>query len=465
MPSEWIQRWGYISDDAPPDRCGVTVKFLHTDSSGAISDVTCWRGTWEDFDQCIWHADTDNKPKDELVRARSDNPERLDGSIIRGSNLGSSISFAHCGLNGAEVSDANLSMTDFSNTMLRFATLTGTTFFQATFSQANLRGAELQNVNLQETDISEAELVQTDFSNAIAPRADFSESLIIESVFRKTDLRNCKLDNADLRNADITGADLRFATAIDTYFEDADLTDVSARDTQFEGAMLENAILTRTDLREADLTGADLYQAQFSNPRLNSETGFGETCSYEAQEKSPAISSETPPLEAATWVYRRLETLYDENALADQTRYYHICKQEAQRNFDRQNGNYSRYSVATLNRSLTNHGESIQQLLRTWAFIIIGAGILYPFIGGISDNGTIYQIRLVAEWPTVASVMGAGEAILRGLYFSIITFTTIGYANVAPNGAGSRILVGIESLLGSIMIAMFVYVLSRRVAR
>jgi len=57
------------------------------------------------------------------------------------------------------------------------------------------------------------------------------------------------------------------------------------------------------------------------------------------------------------------------------------------------------------------------------------------------------------------------EAIARGLYFSIITFTTIGYANVAPHGPLSRILVGIESLVGAILIALFVYVLGRRVAR
>lgn len=219
------------------------------------------------------------------------------------------------------------------------------------------------------------------------------------------------------------------------------------------------------DPNEADLTETDLYQAQFSNPRLNSETTFGDTCNYEAEEKSPTIAGETLPLEAATWVYRRLEKLHEENALADQTRDYHISKQEAQRNLDRENGNYGRYAVATLNRWLTNHGESIQHLLRAWAATIIGAGILYPFVGGVSDNGNTYQIRLASEWPTVADLAGATEVLLRSLYFSTITFTTIGYANVAPNGVGSRILVGIESLIGAILVALFVYVLGRRVAR
>lgn len=465
MPSKWARRWGYVSEDAPAGRCGATVKFLHTDETGPVSDVTCWRETWNNFDVCIWHADTDNKPKNELLQARTNNPERLDGAIIRESNLGSSLSFVNCELNGAELTNTNFSMADFSNSALRYATLTDSMFFRTSFSNANLRGASLQQVNLQEADVTNAELIGADTSNAVASRADFSDAVMFESKFRQTDLRDCRLDGAELHNAEISGSDLRFVTAQGTHLEDADLTDVSARSTQFQGATLENAILTRTDLREANLTGTDLYQVQFSNPRLNSETDFGDTCSYESEEKSPGIAGGTAPLKAATWVYRRLESLHEENALVDQTQHYHICKQEAKRKLDRQDGNYKRYAVATLNRWLTNHGESIERLLRAWVATIIVAGVLYPFVGGVSDNGKIYRIYFTSEWPTVTGLIGAGEAILRSLYFSIITFTTIGYANVAPNGVGSRILVGIESLVGAILIALFVYVLGRRVAR
>ncbi|WP_169315611.1 pentapeptide repeat-containing protein [Halogranum rubrum] len=430
-----------------------------------MSDVTCWRETWEDFDQCIWHADTDDKPRDELIQARTDKPEVLDGAIIRGSNLGSSISFANCRLNGAELTKAHCSMADFSDSKLRYAILKDSYFFKTSFPRTNLREARLQNVNLQEAIFTKAELVGISISDAIVHRADFSDVLMYESVLHESDFRNSTFNDADLRNADLTGSDLRFATAVDTYLEDADMTDVTARETNFEAAMFENALFTRTDIREANLSGADLYQAQFSNPRINSETEFGDTCSYEAENKSPEIASGTSPLVAATWVYRRLENLHEKNALADSTRQYHISKQEAQRKLDYRNENYGRYAVATLNRYLTNHGESIQRLLSAWIITIVGAGILYPFVGGIFDDGTLYRLRLTAEWPTIASLIEVGDVILRGLYFSIITFTTIGYANVAPNGVGSRILVGIESLFGGILIALFVYVLGRRVGR
>lgn len=465
MPSEWITRWGYISEDAPPGRCGVTVHFPQTDPEGPVSDVTCWRETWGDFDQCIWHADTDEKPREELEEARTEYPERLDGIIIRGGNFGSSLSFANCSLNGAELTGVNLSMADISKAKLRFADLSESMFYRTSFTGAKLRGANLSEVNIQESDFVESNLIQADLSDAIAHRANFFEALMFASKCQGSDFRNCNFDEVDLRNVEFTEADLRFSSLENSNMRDTDLTDATAREAQFNGAMLENAIINRTDLRESNLTGADLYQAQFSNPRVNSETDFGDRCSYEKYDKSPEIADDFPPLEAATWVYRRLEDLHEENALADRTRAFHISKQEAQRKLDWQNGNYGRFTVGSLNRKLTNHGESLQSLLQAWAATILGAGILYPFVGGVSDNGVVYHIQIAAELPTIPGFLRAVEAVLRGIYFSVITFSTVGYANVAPHGIGSRILVGIESLVGAVLIALFVYVLGRRVAR
>lgn len=65
----------------------------------------------------------------------------------------------------------------------------------------------------------------------------------------------------------------------------------------------------------------------------------------------------------------------------------------------------------------------------------------------------------------VSVLAGGGQELLWGLYFSIITFTTIGYGDLYPVGAWAKILVGIESLGGAILIALFIFVLGRQVAR
>ncbi|MFB6176932.1 MAG: ion channel [Halobaculum sp.] len=46
-----------------------------------------------------------------------------------------------------------------------------------------------------------------------------------------------------------------------------------------------------------------------------------------------------------------------------------------------------------------------------------------------------------------------------------ITFSTIGYGNLAPHGFWSQLFVGIESLAGAVLVALFIFVLGRRTAR
>lgn len=50
-------------------------------------------------------------------------------------------------------------------------------------------------------------------------------------------------------------------------------------------------------------------------------------------------------------------------------------------------------------------------------------------------------------------------------YTSIITFTTLGYGDVHPVGFWSRLAASIESLIGTSMTAILIFVLSRKMFR
>jgi len=356
-------------------------------------------------------------------------------------------------------------MADLTGAIFRFSNLSDSMLFRTSLSQSNLRESDLRESNLKEANLSESVLSEVNLSDAEATQADFSNSLLAGLIAKNSDLRGCNLRNSELRGSELTRSNLREADAEEANFLDANLTDVSARDAVLNSCSLENALLTRTDLRGANLIDADLFQVQLSNIRLNGATNFGRECSYEAENRSPRVAVGTRPLEAAAWVYRRLETLYEDNALAEKSRQYHLRKQEVQRCQYRNDGNYDRYAVATLNKHLTNYGESLRRLVIGWVVTILGFALLYPVVGGISDDGMVYKIDLLFSWPTLPNLITGSEVYLRSIYFSTITFTTIGYANVAPHGYGSRILVGLESLFGAILIALFVYVLGRRTSR
>ena len=48
------------------------------------------------------------------------------------------------------------------------------------------------------------------------------------------------------------------------------------------------------------------------------------------------------------------------------------------------------------------------------------------------------------------------------LYFSVVTFTTLGYGDFQPAVGFSRIFVSLESIIGAFTIALFVYTFARR---
>ena len=80
------------------------------------------------------------------------------------------------------------------------------------------------------------------------------------------------------------------------------------------------------------------------------------------------------------------------------------------------------------------------------------------------------------EGPTVQEIINSNSEILfKGnllnkttnyfldcLYFSVITFTTLGFGDFRPLEGWSRIFAGTEALIGAFMMALFVYTFVRR---
>jgi uncharacterized protein YjbI with pentapeptide repeats len=133
-------------------------------------------------------------------------------------------------LNGADLSDSDLSFADLSDANLRGASL----------SDVELRGAILRHANLSDADLSDAFL------------------------------RGADLSNAFLRGADLSDSDLR----------GTDLSDVNPRDlrgTMVDGAA-DEAILTVRQCSEADASVGPLEERIYEiMPQIPEEIGLGET--------------------------------------------------------------------------------------------------------------------------------------------------------------------------------------------
>lgn len=108
--------------------------------------------------------------------------------------------------------------------------------------------------------------------------------------------------------------------------------------------------------------------------------------------------------------------------------------------------------LSSLNRRLPSW-KRVPARLRVLAliFVLLGLHLLEIVVFGVG-------IHLVAFFPALGEVSG-GAGLLDSVYLSATTYSTLGYGDLVPRGP-IRILVGMESLVGLLMItwsASFTY--------
>jgi len=368
---------------------------------------------------------------------------------------------------------------------------------------ADLSNADLTNALLDHTHLFKSNLDRADLTKADLPEAD----LFLASLY-SANLRNANLWNADLSDANLTNSEL---------------VDAQMAYSELKNTMLERANMTRVDIFDANLTMASLYGAVLSDIQLNTNTTFGnhytdddeieKTAWTLAQIESIARENAQPRQVRDAFIKRKdsRRRYYWNNSIIPDSIQNFIRKLKIRVNNiklmsfvglrSKVNGgslssattvdktdpatdskeerkterfplykpvtnwdqwvNTGKWLWAALTGLLMRYGESPRRVIGMSILTIVLFGLLYPFAGGIVDAGTTYQLTSLTDLWTTDGI----AALTRGQYFSAITFTTIGYANVAPLGAGSRLLVTIESFVGALLMATLVFVLGRRSTR
>jgi hypothetical protein len=268
--------------------------------------------------------------------------------------------------------------------------------------------------------------------------------------FAETSLVGADFTGADLKGVDFTGANLTLAT----------LTDVSAISADLTDSNLEGAIFTNADLRRATLTDARLHDTVLTDVHIGGGTTMGDVAFYD-QEAAPPDLVDDHPLEAAAWVYRQLQTLYRENALPDLARRSYYREKEARRRLAWEQSHYRTALKQEASRWVMRYGESPYRVLLTSLVVIVGCAILFPLTGGIQETQEGRTITYALENPEDAPQWWIGRVLFKSLYFSVVTFATLGYGDIQPIGTSARFLAGIEALLGALLAALLVFVLTR----
>jgi len=131
---------------------------------------------------------------------------------------------------------------------------------------------------------------------------------------------------------------------------------------------------------------------------------------------------------------------------------------------------FSKKAIEWFNLSVSDfiyqYGENPWRVIRFALIIIFLFAIILNFSGIINSDSTYLIIEFIkksqSDEYTIRYLGPVLGSFLNCLYFSVVTFTTLGYGDFQPAVGLSRFFVSLESIIGAITMALFVYTFARR---
>jgi len=133
-------------------------------------------------------------------------------------------------------------------------------------------------------------------------------------------------------------------------------------------------------------------------------------------------------------------------------------------------GHFWGWFSSAFTNMIYGYGERPCNVIKTALAIILIFALSFSFIG--LGNPEIIELKGTAIHQNSGNIIDlASKGFLKNnvirnfpdsLYFSLITFTTLGYGDFRPLEGWGRILAGSEAFIGAFMMALFVYTFARR---
>jgi hypothetical protein len=241
----------------------------------------------------------------------------------------------------------------------------------------------------------------------------------------------------------------------------------------FAGANLEGAHLGNADMSRANFYKAQLFQAKFRLLQIEGPVGLTQE-SFRGSGKfnlpKDRILEKYP--DQAESAYRRLALYFSANGLLDAASWASyrgalMNRQILQKRLSRTNFMWERFAEGGFNRTMSNPFigwpltvawivNILTWIKSTFFLLLIGYGEK-PFRAIANACAAILLYALI-----YLKVGGLNETGFRSaLYFSTITFSTVGYGDLAPKPA-FRLIAASEGLIGIFLCGLFLFCLGRR---
>ena len=290
---------------------------------------------------------------------------------------------------------------------------------------------------------TEDELVET-----IQQQARAGSSLVGYSL-KRANLSDLNLVNYDSK----TGYDLSYCDLYRAQLNGAHLFHIDLHGASLMKADLSHANLHCANLEDCNLLGVKLVNARIENVRWGKQI---------LQEKKAELARRSADrvtmldcLEQAEEIYRNLRKTAENQGLFETSGYF-FYKEMLMRRYQLPEFSFGRI-LSTIVDWFCGYGERPLNVV-LFSFLLIGLSTFVYFFLGLSSNGQLLQFNLSA------SLYSNFITFLECLYFSVVTFTTLGYGDIVPIGP-ARPFAAFEAFTGNFTIALFVVVFVKKMTR
>jgi len=290
--------------------------------------------------------------------------------------------------------------------------LSGADLSSCDLSNANMRGTRLVGANLSEATLFGTDLTAAELLGANLDGANLTDAKIQNSGFGKATAVNAQFFNVSANNATFTGADLTNADFRAAHLENTRMKETLLRNVSFDGARMSGA-----DLSGSPVDGASFRDTDLTDTRLRSVHGY---------QSADWIGADLRNVDfTGAWLLRR--HALDEN-------YLHEFRNQS----NRHEWLYKLWWVTS------DCGRSLFR----WSAWTIVIAMIYA----------VAYTQVNIEW-------GTAETSFSPVYYSVVTFTTLGYGDVLPSSVPAQILAVSEVILGYFSLGGMMSILSDKIAR
>lgn len=242
------------------------------------------------------------------------------------------------------------------------------------------------------------------------------------------------------------GASLRHSTFQDGKIMNCHFDDTDLSHSNFKNTTINTCSLQRTNLTGALLINMSAMSCNFSKAKLF-DVNLGSILIDQLTIFDKHIQEEHEKnYHLAGTVYKQLKDMYKNSSLHSQSDYYLYREMVSRRKTTKWYNPYRWFNFIFADLTC-KYGTSAIRIM-TWMF-----GSIFGFAG------IFYTSQALLHFDAAVKVT-FGDC----LYFSIVTYTTIGYGDLHP-AENFRFLAGIEGLVGITLTSLFTVIIARKIMR